>query len=221
MFTLESMRLRVTKTLGMTGAKDRTGEAGWSLIEVLITGLILGIAVVGLSILLSRGSASIVEQGDTRVALHLAEQKIERFRGLGFGWAWVPVSGHLNYSDAIANNGCANPAGNNEPCYNETLSAGAGAQTSTVTQVDTQTFTRLTCVRWVQDDDPELPVDVLEPPSAWTCPACDSTQPNCSKNTKRIKVAVIPKVLGNADASTALDPNRVILEVVLTPVAKP
>jgi Tfp pilus assembly protein PilV len=231
--TLESIRVRVIKTLSMTRAKGRTGEAGWSLIEVLITALILGISVVGISILLSRGSASIVAQGDTRVALHLAQQKVERFRAFGTGAAQVTAGTYkLNYSDATANSGCANAAANNEPCYNEALSAGAGAQTPPLTQVDSQSFTRLSCVRWVQDNNPELPADPLEPPSLWTCPACvppvidpgtglctancsctlDPTAGpvtcSCTGNTKRVKVAVFPtQALGRGDGSTAaVDP---------------
>ena len=198
-----------------------------SLIEVIISTGVLGVALVGLTLMLSRGQAFVIEQGDTRVALHLAQQKIEKFRALGFSAAKVENTGHLSYSDGTANSKCRNAIANYEPCYNETLSpgtgtgAGAGLQTPAQTQVDTQTFTRLTCVRWVQDDNPELPADVLEPPSAWTCPSCDPTQPNCTKNTKRIKVAVIPRVLGNPNETTPSDPNRATLETVLTTTARP
>jgi prepilin-type N-terminal cleavage/methylation domain-containing protein len=206
----------------MKARRTLIGQEGFTLLEVLVAAMILGIALVGLTLLLSRGQAFLVAQGDARIALYLAEQKIERLRGLGFGAAWVPNTGHLNYSDASANDGCANPGVNNEPCYNETIQAGAGQQApGGVTTLDTQTFTRLTCVRWVQDDNPELPADVLEPPASWTCPSCDATQPNCTKNTKRIKVAVIPRLLGNANPNTAVDPERVTLETVLTPTARP
>jgi len=206
----------------MKARRTLIGQEGFTLIEILAAAIILGIAVVGLTLLLSRGQAFIVAQGDTRIALYLTEQKIERLRALGFGAAWVPNTNHLNYSDALANNGCAAAGSNNEPCYNETIQAGAGQQTPSVAPtVDTQTFTRLTCVRIVQDDNPELPADPLEPPSAWTCPSCDATQPNCTKNTKRIKVAVIPRLLGNANETTAVDPERVTLETVLTPTARP
>ena len=210
-----------------------TGQEGFTLIEVLVATISLGIAIVGLTLLLSRGQAAVVAQGDTRIALYLAQQKVERLRGLGFSTAKV--------ADRVTT-GCLDPTANNEPCYNETIQAGAGQQTPTTTQVDTQTFTRLTCVRIVQDDDPEQPADPPAtspffqnpnpPPSSWTCQSCTAAvidpgtgtctaNCNCTNNTRRIKVAVIPTLLGNAGASTAVDPNRVTLETVLTPTAKP
>ena len=173
-------------------------------------------------------------EGDTRVALHMVEEKLERVRGLGFAsGARVDVGGRkLNYSDANANSGCTNATQFNEPCYNETINAGYGRQSSASTTVDRQTFTRLTCVRWVQDDNPELPADVLEPPASWTCAACDpatapstcgatGVKPCCTGNTRRVKVAVIPNLRGGENASTAKDYNRVTLEMVMTPTAKP
>ncbi len=204
------MKLEIMK---LEGRRKPMGQEGISLIEVLITVIVLGIAIAGIAQLLSRGQAYVVNQGDTRVALHLAEQKIERVRALGFSAAKLGNQ---------VNTGCTDPTANNEPCYNETLSAGAGQQTPSRTQVDTQSFTRLTCVRWVQDDNPELPADPLEPPSSWTCPSCDTTQANCTKNTKRVKVAVISTtMIGAGNASTAVDPNRVTLETVLTPIPRP
>lgn len=218
-----------------TGGK-LTGQEGFSLIEVLIVAIILGISVVGLSLMLSRGQAFIAGQGDTRVALHLAQQKIERLTALGFSAA---IIGDRTNGDGVIN-GCTVVSTNLEPCYNETFSPanatpnglGLGQQTPAATQVDTQTFTRLTCVRYVQDDNPELPADPLEPPSSWTCPSCAAAvfDPDtgactanctCTQQTKRIKVAVIPTLLGNAGAATPLDPNRVTLEAVVTPIPRP
>lgn len=206
-----------------------TGQAGFSLIEVLVTALILATAIVGLTLMLSRGQAYVVDEGATRIALYLAEEKIEKLRGLGLGGASVAKTPSYNpVTDAEANAGCPN-----EPCYNEAnIRAGTGLQTPTNTEVDTQTFTRLTCVRYVRDDDPEQPPDPLEPPSSWNCTSCDvATSPSncgstgdkscCSFRTKRIKVAVIPTLLGGANASTAVDPNRVTVETVLTPIPKP
>ena len=198
----------------MKARRTLTGQEGFTLIEVLVASIIMGIALVGLTLLLSRGLMAVIAQGDTQIALHLAEQKIERLKGLGFSAA---VIGNQ------VTTGCASAGANNEPCYNETIQAGAGQQTPGVAPaLDRQTFTRLTCVRRVLDDDPELPADPLEPPSSWTCPSCDpATQPTCSLNTKRVKVAVIPKLLGNADANTAVDPERATLETVLTPIVRP
>lgn len=189
------------------------GQQGIALLEVLITGIVLAVALIGLTLLLSRSNAFVVASGDTRVALHLAQEKLERLTGLGFSAAAVADR---------QNTGCATAGANNEPCYNESLTAGVGQQTPAATQLDTQTFTRLTCVRYVQDDNPELPADPLEPPSSWACPSCvKGTPASCTQSTKRIKVAVIPTLLGNADATTALDPNRATLEAVVTPIPRP
>ena len=174
-----------------------------------------------------------VAQADTRVALHLAEQKIERLTGLGFSAALI---GDRTDGDGVIN-GCTVAGTNNEPCYNETFSPanatpnglGLGQQTPTTAQLDRQTFTRLTCVRYVQDNNPDLPADPLEPPSLWTCPSCVNPTPDpitgknlCTQSTKRIKVAVIPTLPGTADAtSTAVDPERVTLEAVVTPIPRP
>ena len=62
----------------MKARRTLTGQEGFTLIEILAAAIILGIAVVGLTLLLSRGQAFIVAQGDTRIALYLTEQKIER-----------------------------------------------------------------------------------------------------------------------------------------------
>jgi prepilin-type N-terminal cleavage/methylation domain-containing protein len=196
------------------------GQHGFSLLEVLIAALVLVVAITGLTLLLSHSQAVVVGQGDTRGAIYLAEQKIERLRGIGYGGAAVANQD---------NSGCGIAAQNNEPCYSETgLTGGAG---------DTQTFRRYTCVRWVRDDNPELPADPLEPPngaSGWQCPSCAPGDPTtdpgtcgpfgtsscCTRNTKRIKVAVIPSLVGDSDTNP-IDPNRVTLEALLTPVPKP
>jgi type II secretory pathway pseudopilin PulG len=218
-------------------ASRLTGDQGISIIEVLIAGAILAIMVSGLAILLSRGQEFVVGQGDTRVALHLAQQKLEKLGGLGFSAAFI---GDRTNGDGVAN-GCAVANTNNEPCYNEVFSPanatpdglGLGQQTAAgAAAPGVQTFTRLTCVRYVQDDNSNLPADPVEPPSAWTCPSCDpatapmtcgatGTTTCCTQNTIRIKVAVIPTLRGSLDASTPLDPNRVTLESVLTPVPRP
>lgn len=218
----------------MKRSNTLTTQDGFSLLEVLFAAFIVAVAIVGMTLILSRSHFAVIAQGDTRIALYLAEQKMERLRGLGF--SSVKVGNQTN-------TGCGDATANNEPCYNETgdasrppcatliagsgscynaaLLAGAGRQGAT-TQVDTQVFTRLTCVRWVQDDNPELPADPLEPPSSWNCPSCDPTKPNCTKSTRRVKVAVIPRLLGDAGAtSRPVDANRVTMEMLLTVTAEP
>jgi type II secretory pathway pseudopilin PulG len=214
---------------GRVKASRMTNQGGYTLIELLFSAFILGVVITGLALLLSRGQEFVVEQGDTRVALHLAQQKIEKLLAVGFSASLI---GDRTNGDGVTK-GCAVAGTNNEPCYNEVFSPGnttpnglgLGQQAAGASALDRQTFTRLTCVRYVQDDNPELPADPVEPPSAWTCPPCQKgVDPNCSENTVRIKVAVIPTVLGSkgaADAAKPVDPSRVTLEAVVTNVAKP
>ena len=65
------------------------GQRGEVLIEALVAGVILAIAVVGLASLFGSGQSFVVAEGDERAAIFLAQQKIERLRSLGF--ACIPV----------------------------------------------------------------------------------------------------------------------------------
>jgi len=70
---------------GESSAKKRTtGEDGYALLEVLVGGVVQAIALVGLALMFALGQALVVAQGDDRVALYLAQQKIEEARSLGF-----------------------------------------------------------------------------------------------------------------------------------------
>lgn len=62
-----------------------TDEAGLALLEVLIGGALLAIALVGIALMFSEGRSYVLAEGDDRVATALARQKIERIRALGFG----------------------------------------------------------------------------------------------------------------------------------------
>jgi prepilin-type N-terminal cleavage/methylation domain-containing protein len=61
-----------------------TAEHGFSLLEVLIASLLIGISAVGVALMFSTGYAFVHAEGDNRVALLLAEQKLEQLRALGF-----------------------------------------------------------------------------------------------------------------------------------------
>jgi Tfp pilus assembly protein PilV len=76
------------QSLTIFGRRGALGsEAGLMLIEVMMATLVLGIASLGLALMFSRGSADVVAMGDDRIALGLAEQKIEQLRAAGFGAA--------------------------------------------------------------------------------------------------------------------------------------
>jgi len=101
------------------------------LLEVLIGSLVVGIAVIGLALMLSSAHAFIVAQGDNRVALHLAQQRIEEQIYCGASTAAPcaqPTAGPVNVTDTVL--------------------AGLGG---------TQAFARVMCINYVLDTDPTQP----------------------------------------------------------------
>src|SRR5207247_1723639 len=97
--------------------------------EVVMTSVVLGIAIVGVALMLSSARSMVVAQGDNRVAFYLAQEKLENLRAQGF--AAVPIS----------------PGGScpGITCYNESgLTAG---------EDQVQTFTRVTAVDCVAKSD--------------------------------------------------------------------
>src|SRR5712691_11502009 len=114
-------RLEIIQKSGSKIRPQWARERGFALMEVVMASLVLGIAVVGVALMMSSARSFTVAQGDTRVAFYLAQEKLENLRALGF--AAVPI-----------NPGGACPG---TTCYNETRTAGAD---------NTQTFTRVTTV---------------------------------------------------------------------------
>lgn len=114
-------------------------EDGVTLLEMLIAGAVLAIAVIGVALLFSWGQTFVVAQGDDRIAIYLAQQKIESLRTSGFD--------ALQVGDETLVSGCPNA----EPCYTETgLQGGTGG---------TQTFARETRIDYVSDDLSGVPAD--------------------------------------------------------------
>lgn len=112
-------------------------ETGVTLLELLIAGAVLSIAIVGVALMFSWGQTFVVGQGDDRIALYLAQQKIESLREQGFN--------DLQVGDETLTSGC--PA---SPCYSETIQAGSGGN---------QSFTRETRVDYVSNDLSGVPTD--------------------------------------------------------------
>jgi hypothetical protein len=67
-----------TRTLQVSRA------GGFAILEVSIAALLLGITIVGISVMFSVGQGLILGEGDNRVSLFLAEQRLEQFRAIGF-----------------------------------------------------------------------------------------------------------------------------------------
>ena len=84
------------------------GQGGWAIMEVLIAGVVLSVAALGLALMFSFGQAWVKSEGGERVALYLAQQKLDQMRSMGLanattqaetsvpgfsGWLWsVSVS---------------------------------------------------------------------------------------------------------------------------------
>ncbi len=66
----------------MKTRREWLNQDGMALLEVLFASIILGIAVIGVSLMLSRAQSSVVGQGDRYVALYLAQQKLESLTAL-------------------------------------------------------------------------------------------------------------------------------------------
>ena len=73
------------------GTAGLASEHGLAILEVLIAGVILALAVVGIALMFSEGQSYVVAEGDDRVAIALAQEKLEAVRALGFGC--IPVGG--------------------------------------------------------------------------------------------------------------------------------
>ena len=62
-------------------------ERGIALLEVLTAGVVLSIAILGLALLFSMGSSYVAAEGGERVALFLAQQRLEELRAVGLARA--------------------------------------------------------------------------------------------------------------------------------------
>lgn len=95
-------------------------DSGVTLIEVLIAGLVVSLAAIGTALMLSSALGFIDAQADDRVALYLAQQKLEHLRAQGF-FILTVGTGLTTRCVPITAFPVANPPndGPNEPCYVE------------------------------------------------------------------------------------------------------
>lgn len=106
--------LLASKPSGLPARRVLGNQRGVAIIEVLIAGVVLAIAIIGLALMFSSGETYVVAEGDERVAIYLAQQKIEELRSKG--WGSVPigtvgesaVSGFPRYSRTTVVK-CVNP----------------------------------------------------------------------------------------------------------------
>jgi type II secretory pathway pseudopilin PulG len=71
------------RPLGTARPRHHPTEAGIAILEVLVAGVLLSIALVGIALMFSLGRTFVLGQGDQRVALYLAEQQLETLRTRG------------------------------------------------------------------------------------------------------------------------------------------
>src|SRR5512134_276378 len=102
-----------------------SSQAGFTIVEVLVAALVAGVAIVGIALMFGSGSAWVSLLGEDRVALGLAEQRIEVIRD--GGWRVTPAE----WAEA------------NEP---------AGTPASVA--VGGRSFRRTTCVQYVDPATP-------------------------------------------------------------------
>jgi len=69
------------------------GEDGIALLEVLTTSVIVLIAMIGLALMFSMGSSYVAAEGGERVALFLAQQRLEELRAIGLARAVTETEG--------------------------------------------------------------------------------------------------------------------------------
>jgi type II secretory pathway pseudopilin PulG len=110
------------------------GQRGVALLEVLVAGVVLGIAVVGLAAMFSSGQSFVVAEGDERVAIFLAQQKIEQLRAAGFGC--IPGTGFVVAPECPPQDYNETPAELGSPRY---------SRITTVQCVDPSTFDPVAC----------------------------------------------------------------------------
>jgi type II secretory pathway pseudopilin PulG len=143
-------------------------ETGFSLVEVLVAGLVIGVAVIGVSMMFGTGSAWVAALGEDRVGVGLAQQRIEQVRAdtISRGWnsssVTVAVPGKPIPPEAIDPANC--DVINDQP---------AGCR-------QIPKYQRVTCIQYVSD------TDITSPAYSSDCAAGEPT------STRRVTVTVTP-----------------------------
>jgi Tfp pilus assembly protein PilV len=82
------MRFRLRqKSGGPFGCWGLGGQRGIALLEILVSGVILSIAIIGLALMFSFGASYIAAEGGERIAVFLAQQRMEELRAIGLARA--------------------------------------------------------------------------------------------------------------------------------------
>ena len=127
-----------------------------AILEILMASIVLAVAIVGIALMFSEGQSYAVADGDDRVALALAQHKLEDVRSLGFFCIPAPVASSASDAivalDATLNAGCPDTTATqdirrfNEPASRIALSFGTTPATPTASIRYTSRVTTITCV---------------------------------------------------------------------------
>jgi hypothetical protein len=120
------------------------GESGFSIVEVLVTALVVGITITGVAMMYGRGTSWMSAMGDDRVALGLAQERIESLRGLG----WDSVAVGTTYEEEV------------RP---------APIATTRADKARARAYRRITCVQNVATSTPSSAADLASPAYDQTC----------------------------------------------------
>ena len=153
-----------------------TKQTGITLVETLVAGLVMGTAIVGVSLMYGTGRSWVVATGEGRVATGLAQQMIEQLRTQG--WSCVTATP-------------PSPA----PCEIGVPMTEAAVYPAGAVDAGVRAFTRSTCIQYVSESDWN------DPAYAYT-PECLAGDPP-TKNTIRVTVTVTAtRVLEHANPVT-------------------
>jgi type II secretory pathway pseudopilin PulG len=169
-------------------------QTGFSLIEVLVAGLVMGTAIIGTSLMYGTGNTWVTAMGEDRVAAGLAQQRIEQVRAdTNLGWNSPAACEPPSYATVAPGRICIEPRVDPTNC---------DINTSECRQ--TPKYERVTCIQYV---DPSSPAGLNTPAYAPDCPA------GAASSTRRVTVTVTPVFVdGNLANNTVRRAYVVILQ---------
>jgi Tfp pilus assembly protein PilV len=160
-------------------------QTGLSLIEVLVAGLVMGTAIVGMSLMYGTGNTWVNAMGEDRVAAGLAQQRIEQVRADTITLGWNSPASTVAPERVI------------EPRVDPT---NCDINTSECRQ--TPKYERVTCIQYV---DPSSPAGLNTPTYA---PACSAGTPS---STRRVTVTVTPVFVDGNFANNTVQRSYVVM----------
>jgi len=93
MTLFERSWVRAARSRDLRSCMRLGDEDGIALLEVLTASVVLSIAMLGLALLFSMGSSYVAAEGGERVALFLAQQRMEELRAIGLARAVTEAEG--------------------------------------------------------------------------------------------------------------------------------